>query len=60
VPAALLTRRRQERRRQTSWNLVAVTAKSVLPNLTAEDLKDLGIATVGHRQKLLDAISAGP
>jgi hypothetical protein len=34
--------------------------ESVLPNLTAEDLKDLGIATVGHGQKLLDAISAGP
>jgi hypothetical protein len=34
--------------------------ESVLPNLTAEDLKDLGIATVGHHQKLLDAISAGP
>jgi hypothetical protein len=34
--------------------------ESVLPNLTAEDLKDLGIATVGHRQKLLGAIPAGP
>jgi hypothetical protein len=34
--------------------------KSVLPNPTAEDLKDLGIATVGHRRKLLDAISAAP
>ena len=34
--------------------------ESVLPNLTAEDLKDRGIATVGHRRKLLDAISAGP
>jgi class 3 adenylate cyclase len=30
---------------------------SVLPSLTAEDLKDLGIATVGHRRKLLDAIA---
>jgi class 3 adenylate cyclase/predicted ATPase len=31
---------------------------SVLPNLTAEDLKDLGIVIVGHRRKLLDAIAA--
>jgi class 3 adenylate cyclase len=30
---------------------------SVLPNLTAEDLKDLGIVIVGHRRKLLDAIA---
>ena len=30
---------------------------TVLPNLTAEDIKDLGIATVGHRRKLLDAIA---
>src|SRR4051794_28555472 len=30
----------------------------ILPNLTAEDLKDLGVAIVGHRRKLLDAISA--
>jgi class 3 adenylate cyclase/tetratricopeptide (TPR) repeat protein len=31
---------------------------SVLPNLTADDLKDLGIALVGHRRRLLDAIAA--
>ena len=31
---------------------------AVLPNLTAEDLKDLGIGTVGHRRKLLDAIAS--
>ncbi|MFL6827162.1 MAG: adenylate/guanylate cyclase domain-containing protein, partial [Bradyrhizobium sp.] len=31
---------------------------AVLPNLTAEDLKDLGVAVVGHRRKLLDAIAA--
>jgi class 3 adenylate cyclase len=31
---------------------------SVLPNLTAEDLKDLGVGIVGHRRKLLDAIAA--
>ena len=29
----------------------------VLPRLTGEDLKELGIARVGHRRKLLDAIS---
>jgi hypothetical protein len=30
--------------------------ETVLPNLTAEDLKDLGVSIVGHRRKLLDAI----
>jgi class 3 adenylate cyclase len=30
----------------------------VLPNLTAEDLKDLGVSIVGHRRKLLDALAA--
>src|SRR5215469_1091782 len=30
----------------------------VLPNLTAEDLKDLGVKLVGHRRRLLDAIGA--
>ena len=30
----------------------------VLPNLTAEDLKELGVASLGHRRKLLDAIAA--
>jgi hypothetical protein len=30
----------------------------VLPHLTAEDLKDLGIALVGHRRQLLVAIRA--
>jgi len=30
----------------------------VLPQLTAEDLKELGIVAVGHRRKLLDAIVA--
>ncbi|WP_244551104.1 SAM domain-containing protein [Bradyrhizobium sp. Rc2d] len=29
----------------------------VLPYLTAEDLKDLGVAIVGHRRKLLNAIA---
>src|SRR5438874_4399184 len=31
--------------------------EAVLPNLTAEDLKDLGVVVVGHRRKLLDAIA---
>ena len=30
---------------------------TVLLNLTAEDLKDLGVGLVGHRRKLLDAIA---
>ena len=32
--------------------------EKVLPNLTAEDLKDMGIGIVGHRRLLLDAIVA--
>src|SRR5262249_27490070 len=31
---------------------------TVLPKLTAEDLKELGVGLVGHRRKLLDAIAA--
>jgi class 3 adenylate cyclase/tetratricopeptide (TPR) repeat protein len=30
----------------------------ILPNLTADDLKDLGITSVGHRRHLLGAIAA--
>ena len=30
----------------------------VLPDLTAEDLKDLGVTPVGHRRRLLQAIAA--
>jgi class 3 adenylate cyclase/tetratricopeptide (TPR) repeat protein len=30
----------------------------VLPQLTADDLKELGVVPVGHRRKLLDAIAA--
>jgi class 3 adenylate cyclase len=30
----------------------------VLPSLTADDLKDLGVILVGHRRRLLDAIAA--
>ena len=32
--------------------------EALLPNLTADDLKDLGVGIVGHRRKLLDAIAA--
>ena len=35
----------------------AIDAK-ILPSLTAEDLKDLGVTAVGHRRRLLDAIAA--
>ena len=31
---------------------------AVLPELTADDLKDLGVGLVGHRRKLLAAIAA--
>src|SRR5580693_911071 len=30
----------------------------VLPKLTAEDLREIGVAAIGHRRKLLDAIAA--
>ena len=32
--------------------------EKVLPNLTADDLKDMGVGIVGHRRMLLDAIAA--
>ena len=32
--------------------------EKVLPSLTAEDLKDLGVGIVGHRRTLLNAIAA--
>ena len=31
---------------------------TVLPRLTAEDLRELGVGSVGHRRKLLDAIAS--
>jgi len=31
---------------------------TILPSLTAEDLKELGVGILGHRRKLLDAIVA--
>jgi len=33
-------------------------SEKILPNLTADDLKDLGVGMVGHRRMLLDAIAA--
>jgi SAM domain (Sterile alpha motif) len=32
--------------------------ETVLPSLTEEHLKQLGVASLGHRVKLLDAIAA--
>src|SRR5262245_44973702 len=32
--------------------------ENVLLSLTAEDLKELGVASFGHRRKLIDAIAA--
>ena len=32
--------------------------ETVLPDLTAEDLKELGVTALGHRRKLLAAIAA--
>ena len=34
--------------------------ETVLPSLTAEDLKELGVTALGHRRKLLDAIAVLP
>jgi class 3 adenylate cyclase/tetratricopeptide (TPR) repeat protein len=31
---------------------------ATLPNLTVEDLKDIGVRSVGHRRRLVDAIAA--
>jgi class 3 adenylate cyclase len=31
---------------------------AILPKLTAEDLKDIGVTAVGHRHVLIDAIAA--
>src|SRR3954467_15411945 len=31
---------------------------AVLPRLTADDLKDMGVTVIGHRRRLLDAIDA--
>jgi class 3 adenylate cyclase len=42
---------------EQSFRLNEIDAR-VLPRLTAEDLKDLGVTLVGHRRRLLDAIAA--
>src|SRR6516162_4336841 len=34
--------------------------ETVLPKLTAEDLKELGVGALGHRRKLLDASAKAP
>ncbi len=34
--------------------------ETLLPSLTAQDLKDIGVIVVGHRRKLLNAIAALP
>jgi class 3 adenylate cyclase/tetratricopeptide (TPR) repeat protein len=44
-------------RYETTFRENEITEK-VLPNLTAEDLRDLGVTIVGHRRTLLDAIAA--
>src|SRR5271154_5986030 len=33
-------------------------AAEILPKLTADDLKDIGVTIVGHRRKLLEAVAA--
>ena len=30
----------------------------VLPKLTSDDLREIGVVAIGHRRKLLDAIAA--
>ena len=32
--------------------------EQILPSLTAEDLKEIGVVPVGYRRKLLEAIAA--
>jgi hypothetical protein len=32
--------------------------ETILPTLTGEDLKELGVEIVGHRRKLLNAVAA--
>jgi hypothetical protein len=42
---------------ETAFRENAIHAE-LLPNLTADDLKDLGVTLVGHRRRILDAIAA--
>src|SRR4051794_29188665 len=60
--AALDERARRHGRRRLAAETRAAFRENkiddtVLPGLTAEDLKDLGVGFVGHRRKLLDAIA---
>jgi len=32
--------------------------EGVLPSLTSEDLREIGVVPIGHRRRLLDAIAA--
>ena len=41
---------------ESAFHENSITAE-LLPSLTSEDLKDLGISRVGHRRRLLDAIA---
>jgi class 3 adenylate cyclase len=41
-----------------AWASESTRQLSARTNLTAEDLKELGVAALGHRRKLLDAIAA--
>ena len=34
--------------------------EDLLPSLTADDLRDIGVASVGHRRRILEAIAAPP
>ena len=49
--------REEPRRLRTRIPRLQIDGK-VLRQLTAEDLRDLGVASVGHRRRLLDAIAA--
>jgi hypothetical protein len=33
-------------------------SSGLLPNLTADDLRELGVTSVGHRRQMLEAIAA--
>ena len=43
-------------RDQAAFREHEITA-AVLPNLSADDLKELGIVAVGHRRRLMDAVA---
>src|SRR4029077_16554704 len=40
------------------WTTSSRRSETVLPSLTHETLKELGVTAVGHRLKLLDAVAA--